>query len=108
MRGLTTLPLNLPGGSELYADKAFTDYTVEDNLPPMEQIQLLAMRKANSKRADSGAMSYIKQTTRHFIETVFSQITLRFPKSIHATTFKGFLLKVSCFIWSYSLERTFL
>lgn len=108
VRGLSTLPLNLPTGSELYADKAFTDYTIEDNLQQTEQIRLLVMRKSNSQRPDSRVMSYIKQTTRHFIETVFSQITLRFPKSIHATTFKGFLLKVSCFIWVYSLERAFL
>jgi len=31
-RGLQTLPLNLPAGSELYADKGYTDYICEDNL----------------------------------------------------------------------------
>lgn len=65
----------------------------------------MAIRKRNPERLDSPCLGYIKQTIRHYIETVFSQITLRFPKSIHAVTFEGFLLKVSNFIWSYALEK---
>ncbi len=105
VRGLQTLPLNLPPGSELYADKGFTDYVAEDNLAEADDITLMAIRKRNSSRSDSPSLTYIKQTTRHYIETVFSQITLRFPKFIHAVTFEGFLLKVSSFIWSYTLEK---
>jgi hypothetical protein len=30
VRGLNALPLNLPPGSALYADAAYTDYTIED------------------------------------------------------------------------------
>ena len=105
VRGLHTLPLNLPAGSELYTDKGFTDYQVEDNLAETDEIRLLTIRKHNSKRPDSPCLSYIKQTIRHYIETVFSQITCRFPKSIHAVTFEGFMLKVSSFIWAYTLER---
>lgn len=71
----------------------------------MDEITLMSIRKHNSKRPDSPCLAYIKQTTRHYIETVFSQITLRFPKGIHAVTFEGFLLKVSSFIWVYSLEK---
>ena len=105
VRGLQTLPLNLPPGSQLYADKAFTDYLVEDNLAEVDKITLMAVRKQNSKRPDRPWLAYIKQTLRHYIETVFSQITARFPKSIHAVTFEGFMLKVSSFIWAYTLER---
>ena len=105
VRGLQTLPLNLPPGSELYSDKGFTDYVAEDNLAETDDITLMAIRKRNSSRSDSPSLAYIKQTTRHYIETVFSQISLRFPKFIHAVTFEGFLLKVSSFIWSYTLER---
>lgn len=104
-RGLQTLPLNLPVGSELYADKGYTDYICEDNLDEADKITLQAIRKGNSKRPDSPCLAYIKQTSRHYIETVFSQITLRFPKVIHAVTFEGFLLKVSSFIWVYALEK---
>jgi hypothetical protein len=105
VRGLQTLPLNLPPGSQLYADKAFTDYLVEDNLAEGDKITLMAVRKQNSQRPDRPWLAYIKQTIRHYIETVFSQITTRFPKSIHAVTFEGFMLKVSSFIWAYTLER---
>ncbi|MEO0536796.1 MAG: IS982 family transposase [Cyanobacteria bacterium P01_A01_bin.123] len=98
VRGLQTLPLNLPAGSELYTDKGYTDYRVEDNLAEADEILLMSCRKRNSKRPDSPCLAYIKQTTRYYIETVFSQITRRFPKVIHAVTFEGFLLKVSLFI----------
>lgn len=107
-RGLHTLPLNLPPGSELYTDKGYTDYVCEDNLAEADEIALMSIRKHNSHRPDSPCLAYIKQTTRHYIETVFSQITLRFPKVIHAVTFEGFLLKVSSFIWVYSLEKAWI
>jgi len=107
VRGFQTLPFNLPPGSEVYVDKGFTDYWAEDNLLDGDEITLRAIRKSNSKRADSPCLAYIKQTTRHYIETVFSQITLRFPKTIHAVTFEGFILKVSNFIWAYTLEQAF-
>ena len=32
------------------------------------------------------------------LKTLFSQITQRFPKSIHAVTMDGFLLNVAAFI----------
>lgn len=106
--GLNLLPLNLPPGSEIYADKAFNDYEMEDQLAELEKISLEIIRKKKSKREDSKWVHYIKQTSRHFIETVFSRITRKFPKNIHAVTFQGFLLKVSSFIFAYTLESSFL
>ncbi|WP_072623186.1 IS982 family transposase [Spirulina major] len=108
VRGLRTLPLNLPSGSELYVDKGYTDYVAEDNLARADGIKLMPLRKKNSQRADSPCLAYIKQTLRHPIETTFSQLVARFPKRIHAVTAAGFLLKVSSFIWMHSLESTFL
>ena len=60
MRGLQTLPLNLPPGSELYVDKGFTDYVAEDNLAEVDDITLMAIRKRNSSRSDSPCLTYIK------------------------------------------------
>lgn len=108
VRGLRTLPLNLPVGSELYVDKGYTDYVAEDNLAQANGIELMPLRKKNSKRADSHCLAYIKQTLRHPIETTFSQLVARFPKRIHAVTAAGFLLQVSAFIWMHTLETTFL
>ena len=40
VRALNALPLNLPPGSEIYADSAYTDYTAEDELLETSQIAL--------------------------------------------------------------------
>jgi hypothetical protein len=79
IRGLNALPLNLPSGSEVYADAAYTDYTVEDILQELSTISLKVMRKKNSKRKDKPWIQYIKQHTRDYIETIFSSITCVFP-----------------------------
>lgn len=108
VRGLNALPLSLPADREIYADAAYTDYQAEDDLSDTDAIALQVARKRKSTRPDSPPLAYIKQTTRHPIETVFSQITARFPKSIHAVTMDGFLLKVSTFILVQTLEAAFI
>jgi hypothetical protein len=50
----------------------------------------------------------MKQPHHHFIETVFSGITTRFPNSIHAVTMDGFLLKVSTFIVAFTFEAAWI
>jgi len=108
VRALNALPLNLPPGSEIYTDSAYTDYTAEDDLFETSQITLKVMRKKNSKRQDEPWNQYIKQSTRHYIETVFSGITRFFPKSIHACTLEGFLLKLESFIFTFTRPHAFL
>jgi hypothetical protein len=108
VRGLKALPLNLPEGSQIYGDSAYTDYTSEDDLIDSSQIELQVMRKKNSTRQDPPWTSYVKQSTRHYIETVFSGITRVFPKSIHAVTLDGFLLKLSAFIFAFTLKTAFI
>lgn len=108
VRGLNALPLSLLADREIYADAAYTNYQAEDDLFDTEALVLQVARKRNSTRHDSPPLRYIKQTTRRDIETVFSQITVRFPKSIHAVTMDGFLLKVSSFILLRSLEAAFI
>ncbi|WP_392478895.1 IS982 family transposase [Nostoc sp. C110] len=107
VRALNALPLNLPPGSEVYGDSAYTDYMIEDDLQETSQISLKVMRKKNSKRQDLPWNQYIKQHTRHYIETVFSSITRVFPKSIHAVTYEGFLLKLGVFIFAFTLQKAF-
>lgn len=108
VRALNALPFNLPAASEVYSDSAYTNYTAEDDLEHTSQITLKVMRKKNSKRQDEPWNQYIKQSTRHYIETVFSAITCVFPKSIHAVTYHGFLLKVEAFIFAFTLKQAFL
>ncbi|QFS43425.1 IS982 family transposase [Nostoc sphaeroides] len=108
VRALNALPFNLPPGSEVYTDSAYTDYMSEDDLEQTSQIKLKVMRKKNSKRQDEPCNQYIKQHVRHYIETVFSSITCVLPKSIHAVTYQGFLLKVEAFIFAFTLKQAFI
>lgn len=66
------------------------------------------MSKKNSKRQDKSWNHYIKKHTRHYINTVFSAITCVFPKSIHAVTYQGFLMKLEIFIFAFTLKQAFL
>lgn len=106
-RGLTALPFNLPPGSTVYCDAGYTDYRAEDEYQKREGISLQVMRKRNSRRPDEPWVAYIKQHLRHPIETLFSQITQLFPKSIQAVTMDGFLLKVVAFLLVFTLQSAF-
>jgi hypothetical protein len=99
--------LDLPAHSELYGDSGYTDYELEDYYQECEQVDLLIQRKSNAKRKDHPALAFLKQQMRKKIETVFSTITDRFPKSIHAVTAQGFLLKILLFLFAYACEKAF-
>jgi hypothetical protein len=94
----------LPDGSIIYADKAYNDYEIEDLLKDVEHIQLLPMRKKNSKRALSPSISFVQNYHRKRVETAGSLIVQLLPKSIHAVTSQGFELKVALFVIASSLN----
>lgn len=100
-----TMELDLPQGSQLYADAGYTCYEVEDLLKECEQVDLRCCRKSNSKRKDEPHMAFLKDYYRKRIETTFSGITSYFPKKIHAVTTQGFLLKIILFIFAYTLNQ---
>lgn len=102
---LQSMNIDLPEDSQLYADSAYTDYKLEDLYAECEQIQLLSERKSNAKQTDSAAMRFIKKCMRKRIEVSFSGITAFFPKAIHAVTPQGFLLKLTLFLFAYTLEQ---
>lgn len=99
--------LDLPSGSKIYADKAYNDYGHEDLAHEAADIQIIAQRKDNSKRKISPALNHILSVTRKKIETAFSSITQRFPKTIHAVIPKGFEIKLIAFIIAYSMNLIF-
>jgi hypothetical protein len=102
--GLYLMPLDLPEGSELYLDRGYTDYLAEDDLRVSQQIQVRPIRKRNSKRYQQPSQ-FIATLGRKIIESVGSALTELFPKPIHATTLKGFMLKVWGFIFAYNCRR---
>ncbi|GHV56533.1 hypothetical protein FACS1894182_03290 [Bacteroidia bacterium] len=99
--GFRQMPLNLPQGSEIMADSAYTDYDMEDMLAD-NGIRLWAARKNNAKRPHNPCREYLIQGQRKRIETTFSDIAKLFPKSIHSVTKEGFIIKLIAFIWAYT------
>jgi hypothetical protein len=94
----------LPNGAIIYADKAYNDYEIEDLLKEVNHIDLLPMRKKNSKRALSPSVTFVQSYHRKRVETAGSLIEQLLPKSIHAVTSQGFELKVALFVIASSLN----
>jgi hypothetical protein len=94
----------LPNGAIIYADKAYNDYEIEDLLKEVAHIELLPMRKKNSKRALSPSVTFVQSYHRKRVETAGSLIEQLLPKSIHAVTSQGFELKVALFVIASSLN----
>lgn len=107
IRAFRRLNLNIAEGSSIYGDAAYTDYEEEDLLGEAEGTKLYAQRKCNSKRKRPGWLEFLITLMRKKIETGFSMITSRFPKSIHAVTNEGFLLKCASFITAFACWRAF-
>jgi hypothetical protein len=101
--GFGQMPLNLPQGSEIMADSAYTDYDTEEMLAD-NGINLWATRKNNSKRPHGPCREYLISAHGKRVETVFSDIAKFMPKSIHAVTEEGFIIKLIAFIWAFTFN----
>jgi IS5 family transposase len=106
MDGLRQLPVNLPEGSEVLADAAYTDYLMEEMLSD-NGIRLLANRKSDSRRPHNPCTEYLISIGRKQVETAFSDIAKYLPKKIHAVTKSGFLIKLIMFIWAYTFDKLY-
>jgi Transposase DDE domain len=100
---LTQFDFDLPEGSQVFADKAYNHYVVEDILAEAE-IQLAPDRKKNSKRPMPPWLRFFLKLYRNQVETAGSMIERLLPKSIHAVTAKGFELKVILFVLASSIN----
>lgn len=103
--GLRAMAVDLPAGSVLYTDAAYTAYTLEDVFAEATGGQQQTARRPNSKRPHSPAQRFLIQYFRKGIETTFSQLTARFPKHIHAVTAAGLVLKLVLFIFVHPLDQ---
>jgi hypothetical protein len=101
---LQSMSLDLPVGSDLYGDKGYVDYELEDFYAECEGIRLQIHRKSNSLRPDAPWDVFLKKHFRKPIETVFSEITNLFGRQIHAVTAEGFLLKVFLFLFAFTID----
>ena len=105
VQALRKLPLTVAPGSSIYADSAYTDYTIEDDAKDAEMVRLMIQRKSNSKRKDEPWIRFLKEHMRKGIETTFSMLKGLFLRKIHAVTFKGFLLKIVMFIVGFTFSK---
>lgn len=95
----------LPAESQVYADAAYTDYQIEDLMKNTHFIFLKTQRKSNSKRPDSPEQSQLTTKRRKQVEAIISNIKKMFPKTIHAVTLNGFLIKISLFIFAAQFSK---
>jgi hypothetical protein len=98
IEGLKQLPCELPVGSTLLGDKAYTSYSFEEDLQEMAGISLLVKRRHNLKRQNTPSQEFFLCQKRGLIESVFSSIISKMPRYIRAKTETGFCLKVLLFI----------
>jgi len=101
IRALQNFSLNLPKGSILMGDKAYTNYQFEDDLANFEDIRMLVKRRKNLKRQNNYNDNQLLKNERNYIETVFSSIVSKMPRHIRARIEKGFYLKIILFIFAY-------
>jgi hypothetical protein len=98
-----TLPLDVPEGSTIYADAAYTDYDWEDLLEEGPRLHLVVPRKTNAKRTMSSVLRYLCHYTRKRVETTFSQITALFARTLRAVTNRCFELKICLAILAFAI-----
>jgi hypothetical protein len=101
-KALKLFNLDLPEGATLTGDKAYNDYAYEDLLRDVN-LSLIPLRKKNSKRPLSPALTYLMAMARKAVETTGSLIERLLPKHIHSVTAQDFELKLGCFIIACSL-----
>jgi len=98
------MELDIPNEAILYADGGYNCFDLEDVLKD-EGIQLLAKRGSKAKnRIRSPIEEKLISSKRQIVETAFSAIVSQFPRYIKSRTEIGFLLKIFCFILSYSIS----
>ena len=96
------LALDLPPDAHIFADAGYLDQH-EEALLEEAGLHLVAQRRKNSKKPLPPWVAYLARHERKRIETVFSQITSAFGRTIRAVTPRGFELKVFLTVLAYSL-----
>jgi Transposase DDE domain len=96
----------LPAEASLYGDSAYTDYGLEDIALERKCIFLKTQRKSNAKRIDTLEQKNEKLKMRKRVETAISDIKKMFPRTIHAVTIEGFLIKLTLFVFGLQLNKS--
>ena len=95
----------MPPEASVYADSAYADYKIEDELFAKQMILLKVQRKSNAKRKDTKEQVQEKLKMRKRVETSISDIKKMFPRTIHAVTLHGFLIKLILFVFALQINK---
>jgi hypothetical protein len=69
-------------------------------------ILLKVQRKSNTKRIDTLEQKNKKLKMRKRVDTAISDIKKMFPRTIHAVTLEGFIIKLTLFIFGLQLNKS--
>jgi hypothetical protein len=105
IEGYAHLPLALPEGAHLIADSAYTQFEWEEYLREIQNVHLLVVAKSNTRRSIEPRLEEYKKLFRKRIETAFGELMKLFPKKIHVTSLKGFILKISLFLFAFQIDK---
>ena len=98
--------VKLPAEASIYGDSAYLDYGLEDSAFKRRCVLLKIQRKSNSKRIDTLEQKLEKLKMRKRVETTISDIKKLFPRTIHAVTLEGFLIKLTLFVFGLQLNKS--
>lgn len=103
--GFAHLPLELPDGAHLICDSAYTQFEWEEYLRETQALRLMVVAKSNTRRAVEPRLEEYKKLFRKRIETAFGELMKLFPKKIHVTSLKGFILKIQLFLFAFQIDK---
>jgi IS5 family transposase len=105
LKTLWSMDLELPIGSILYADGAYTCFELEDILKHEEGITLMPKRgKSIRNRVWTKAVSKQISSKRQIVETAFSRITALLPRALVVRTEEGFWVRIFSAVLAYTLR----
>ena len=102
---LNRMHYDVPPNASIFGDNAFQNYEFEDTAAELDQINWEVCRNSRSLRGDIYQIKLWKKQMRRYVESIFSAIDALFPKSIHAVTINGFLLKTFLFVFTYGVHK---
>lgn len=105
VKALSKMIDKLPAESSVYGDSAYLDYKLEDKALERKAVLLKIQRKSNSKRVDTLEQKLEKLKMRKRVETTISDIKKLFPRTIHAVTLDGLLIKLTLFVFGLQLAK---
>lgn len=101
---LDLFDFDLPTPARIVADKAFTNYELEDVCAAADLL-FAPLRKSNSKRPIPPWETFLRLSERRYVESVGALFNAFLPKHIHATSQLGFELKLVLFVLALSLHQ---